>query len=74
MRGGELLLTLLVVLFVFGPKKLPMLACHLGKLMGRLNGYKQQVNVFWQQQINEQKLQENTKKAEKGDEIYRNKL
>ena len=65
MSIGELLLTLIVALFVFGPKKLPMVAHHLGKLVGRLNGYKQQVSVFWQQQ-----LQENTRKAEKADAGY----
>ena len=70
MSSGELLLTLLIALFVFGPKKLPMLAYHLGKLMGRLNGYKQQALAFWEEQINERQLQENTKKAEKADENY----
>ena len=70
MSIGELLLTLIVALFVFGPKKLPMVAHHLGKLVGRLNGYKQQVSVFWQQQLNEQQLQENTRKAEKADAGY----
>ncbi len=70
MSGGELLLTLLIALFVFGPKKLPMLAYHLGKLFGRLNGFKQQAVAFWQEQINEQQLQENTKKAEQADENY----
>lgn len=74
MSSGELLLTLLVALFVFGPKKLPMLAYHLGKLIGRLNGYKQQAVIFWQQQINEQQLQENTEKAEKADASYQQKL
>ena len=71
MSGGELLLTLLVALFVFGPKKLPMLAYHLGKLFGRFNEYKQKAVAFWQQQMNEQQLQENTKKAEKADANYR---
>lgn len=74
MSSGELLLTLLVGLFVFGPKKLPMLAYHLGKLWARLNGYKQKIHTFWQQQINEQQLQENIKKAQKADENYEHEL
>lgn len=74
MSSGELILTLLVALFVFGPKKLPMLAYHLGKLFRRFNDYKQKMVVFWQQQVNEHQLQENTKKAEKADASYQQEL
>lgn len=61
---SELLLILIVALAVFGPKKLPMLAYHLGKLAARIHLYKQQMMDFWQQQLKEQQLQENIKKAE----------
>lgn len=74
MSSGEVLLTLLVALFVFGPKKLPMLAYHLGKLIARINLYKQQAMLFWQQQINEQQLHDNTEKAEKADKHYQEKV
>ncbi len=71
MSAGELLLTLLVALFVFGPSKLPMLAHHLGKLFAKLNYYKQKAAMFYQSQLNEQQLQENIKKAEQADINYR---
>jgi sec-independent protein translocase protein TatB len=74
MSGGELLLTLVVALFVFGPKKLPMLAYHLCKMFAHINRYKQQAVVFWQQQINQQQLQENLKKAEQADVNYHQEL
>lgn len=70
MSLGELLLTLIVALAVFGPTKLPMLARHLGKLVAKFNYYKQQIETFWQQQIKEQQLQENIKKAQKADADY----
>lgn len=70
MSAGELLLTLLIALLVFGPSKLPMLAHHLGKLIQRINHYKQQLAVFWQSQLKEQQLQENIKKANQADSNY----
>ena len=70
MSTGELLLTFIVAILVFGPKKLSMLAYHLGKLVSRFNQYKQQALVFWRQQLSEQQLQENIKKAEKADNHY----
>ncbi|WED42814.1 Sec-independent protein translocase subunit TatA/TatB [Legionella cardiaca] len=70
MSSGELLLTLLVALIVFGPNKLPMLAEHLGKLFRHVNYFKQQAIAFWQAQLNEQQLKENTRKAEKADALY----
>lgn len=70
MSSGELLLTFLVAIVVFGPNKLPMLAEHLGKLVRHLNHLKQQVTNFWQNQLDEQQLKENTRKAEKADAVY----
>jgi len=70
MSAGELLLTLLIALLVFGPSKLPMLAHHLGKLIQQINYYKQQLVVFWQSQLKEQQLQENIKKANQADSNY----
>lgn len=70
MSTGELLLTLLVALLVFGPDKLPMLAKHLGQFIRCLDRYKQQAHAIWQQQLNEQQLQENTRKAQKADAVY----
>ncbi|ASQ47413.1 twin-arginine translocase TatA/TatE family subunit [Legionella clemsonensis] len=71
MSSGELLLILLVAIVVFGPNKLPMLAEHLGKLFQHLNQFKQQAKAFWQAQLNEQQLLENTRKAEKVDALYK---
>jgi len=73
MSTGELLLTLLVALLVFGPDKLPMLARHLGKLMNRLNHYKQQATTFWQAQLNEEQLQQNIRKAQQAESEYQKK-
>ncbi|WP_165474888.1 twin-arginine translocase TatA/TatE family subunit [Legionella sp. PL877] len=70
--SGELLLTLFVAIVVFGPNKLPMLAEHLGKLFRQFNKLKQQATTFWRNQLNEQQLQENTRKAEKADALYQN--
>lgn len=70
MSIGELLLILVVALVVFGPKKLPMVAYHLGMLVGRFNHYKQKALVFWQQQLNEQALQDNLRKAKEADAGY----
>ncbi len=70
MSFGELLLTLVVALTVFGPKKLPMVAHHLGQWASRFNRFKQQAAAFWQQQQNEQQLQDNIRKAQKADAGY----
>ena len=67
----ELLLIFIVALIVFGPKKLPMLASHLGLLMRKLNHLKAQATAFWQQQLNEHQLQENERKAEEADKQYK---
>lgn len=70
MSMGQVLLTLLIALLVFGPSKLPMLADHLGRLLSMLNNYKQQANKLWQAQLNEHHLQENKRKAVEADGIY----
>ncbi len=74
MNLAELLLTLLVALLVFGPKKLPLLAHHLGRLMARLHYYQQQWKTFFQQQCDTQQLQDNIKKAEAADRDYQKRL
>ena len=71
MSAGELLLVFIVALVVFGPKKLPILATHLGILLRHINKVKARASVFWQQQVNEFQLQENQRKAEKADEQYK---
>lgn len=71
MSSGELLLTFIVAVIVFGPSKLPMLATHLGMLMRKINQLKEHAASFWQQQLNEIQLQENKRKAETVDEEYK---
>lgn len=73
MSAGECLLTLLVSLIVFGPKKLPMLACHLGQIIRTLNIFKQRLCRIWQTYLSEQRLQENTEKAHQADTLYQQK-
>lgn len=70
MTSGEILLTSVVALLVFGPAKLPMLATHLGQLLKKLNQLKDVATQFWQQQQNELQLQENQRKAEAADVKY----
>lgn len=71
MSSGELLLTFIVALIVFGPSKLPMLATHLGMLIRKINQFKEQATLFWQQQLDQIQLEENKRKAEKVDEHYK---
>lgn len=73
MSAGELFLTLVVAIIVFGPSKLPMLAEHLGKLLLMINRLRSQLNEFWQTQLQEQQLRENIRKAEKADACYEEK-
>jgi sec-independent protein translocase protein TatB len=68
MNLSEVMVTLVVALLVFGPKQLPMVAHHLGKLMNRITRLKQLIATYWQQQLNEQQLKENTRKAEDAEE------
>lgn len=74
MNTSELLLIFLVAIVVFGPNKLPMLASHLGKLVRSFTQLKQQATDFWQNQLNEQQLLENQRKAEKADAVYQEKI
>lgn len=67
----ELLVIFIVALIAFGPKKLPMLATHLGLLMRQLQQWKSQAQAFWQQQLSEYQLQENQRKAEEADKQYK---
>lgn len=71
MSSGELLVILIVALIVFGPKKLPMLATHLGILIRKFHQIKAQAAVLWQQQLNALQLQENERKAQEADEQYK---
>lgn len=70
MSSGELLLTLIVALIVFGPSKLPMLATHLGQLMRKINELKVRASMLWEEQLKELQLQENERKAEAVDKKY----
>lgn len=69
--SGELILIFLVTLVVFGPKKLPMLASHLGLLVRQLNIWKNKINSLWEQQAQELQLKENQRKAAEADARYR---
>ena len=71
MSSGELLLILIVALIVFGPKKLPMLASHLGILIRKFNQTKEKASLIWQQQLKELQLHENKIKAEEVDKQYK---
>lgn len=70
MSTGQLLLTALITLVVFGPTKLPMLARHIAQFMNRLNYFKHQALIFWQKQLEQQQLEENSRKANEADEYY----
>lgn len=71
MSISELLVIFIVALIVFGPSKLPMLANHLGSLFHYMNRFKQQLQQFWQTQLNEQQLTENECKAKEADKTYK---
>ncbi|KTC64632.1 sec-independent protein translocase protein TatB (plasmid) [Legionella adelaidensis] len=73
MSIGELLIIFIVALFVFGPTKLPMLAEHLAKLIKTVTKIKNDASLFLQNQLNEQQLKENEKKAKTADEQYKNR-
>lgn len=70
MSTGELLLTSLIALLVFGPERLPTLARQLGTLVKRANHYKQQALLFLEKQKLDHELQENIKKANEADKKY----
>jgi sec-independent protein translocase protein TatB len=70
MSSGELLLTAIVGLIVFGPSKLPMLATHLGQLLNKINTFKDQAALLWQEHLNKLQLQDNQRRAEEADKHY----
>lgn len=71
MISSELLVILLVACVVFGPNKLPMLAKHLGLALRHVNRFREQLNQFWQQQVDAQQLLHNQQKAKEADALYR---
>lgn len=73
MSSGELLLTIVVALIVFGPSKLPTLATHLGQIIKRLNQLRTQASSLWHQQLQELQLQESHRKALEADAKYKSK-
>jgi sec-independent protein translocase protein TatB len=68
--SSELLLILVVALIVFGPKKLPMLATHLGLIVRQLNQLKTKASLLWEHQLNELHLEDNKRKAAEADKHY----
>lgn len=69
--SGELLLIIIVSLIAFGPSKLPMLASDLGLILRKIGRLKEQASLFWQQQLQEQRLKENEHKAKLVDKQYK---
>ena len=70
MSTGELLLTLLVALVVFGPNELPNVARKMGRGFHQIKKYQQMAMKAWQQQLNAEQLQENNNKAQVADVEY----
>lgn len=70
MSIGELLLTTIVALFVFGPHKLPLLMQHAGRMIRRLNHYKEQATLFLDDILREQQRQDNEEKAKKAEQQH----
>ncbi len=70
MSAAELLLTGMVALIVFGPSRLPMLARHLGLFYKKAGQLKEQLHSYWDDQLKELQLLENTGKAEEADKQY----
>jgi len=63
MSLSETLIILLVSLLVFGPKQLPMLGHHLGRLFNKLSRWKSQYHQLLDNEMKKQQLEENIKKA-----------
>lgn len=70
MSLGELLVIGVVAMMVFGPKKLPMLANHLGKLYYQCLKLNQKARTVWEDILAEQQLLDNQARAEKADTLY----
>lgn len=71
MSLSELLVIFIVALVVFGPDKLPELARNLGKVVAKGRRLKQQIDEKFHQQDLQLQLEENLKKAEKADQLYK---
>ena len=69
--SGELLVILVVALIVFGPDKLPGLACKLGKVIKSYQKIKHRATTIWQEQESLYQLNENIAKAHKADKKYK---
>ncbi len=67
--AGEILLIILVVVVVFGPKQLPEMARNLGKAINEMkrasSGFKDEINKEVQRIDREERLQEFAKQKEK---------
>ena len=70
MSLGETIIIMLVMVCVLSPKKLPMVARHLGIVMRYLKNSRVTLEKMWQQYNQQQRLQENIKKAEAADASY----
>ena len=70
MSLSEILLTAMVAFIVFGPKKLPMLAQHLGLLIKHIRRHQQKASLLWQDFLLQQQLKENNQKANEADIHY----
>ena len=70
---NEWLLIGLVALFAFGPKKLPLLATHLGAAFRFILRMKTFLAQSLQKEINQQLLQESEEKAKVADKLYQEK-
>lgn len=66
----ELLLILVVALWVFEPKKIPMLVNHARHVLAQWMKYKTRWNQFWQQQLAQYHLDANVNKAKNADAKY----
>lgn len=74
MSMGELFITLVVALIVFGPDKLPELANKLGKLFSQAQAVKTNLTQAIRQKELEWQLEENVRKANEADKSYHSKL
>lgn len=70
MSHGEILLTLTVSLVVLGPKELPKIATHLGLLWRKAHQIKEKTQRFWEDQLQQIRLEDAQKKAEEADKQY----
>ena len=69
---SELLVIVGVILAVFTPKKLPMLAQHAALIMRRWAHFQHEMRAFVQKNLLEQQLKENVEQAMQADAKYLN--